>query len=98
MEINIYVDGFNLYYGGLRNTPFKWLDLHKMSQTLFPNDTINTIKYFTARVSARPNDPDQPIRQQTYFRALETTPNFGVIEGRFLTKSIRMPVAGAQPQ
>jgi uncharacterized LabA/DUF88 family protein len=98
MKINIYVDGFNLYYGGLRNTPFKWLDLLKMSQTLFPNDKINKIKYFTAKVAARPTDPDQPIRQQTYFRALQTIHNLEIIEGRFLTKSTRMPLSGTQPQ
>ena len=69
-----------------------------MSQILFPNDEINKIKYFTARVAARPNDPDQPIRQQTYFRALGTIPNLEIIEGRFLTKSVRMPITNTQPQ
>ena len=98
MKINIYVDGFNLYYGGLRNTPFKWLNLLRMCQSLFPRDEISKIKYFTARVTARPEDPDQPIRQQTYFRALETIPNLEIIEGRFLTKSVRMPIAHTQPQ
>ena len=27
----IYVDGFNLYYR-LKNTPYKWLDLQKLSK------------------------------------------------------------------
>lgn len=63
MQINVYVDGFNLYYGGLRNTPYKWLNLLLMGQKLFPRDQINNIKYFTARVTARPNDPDQPKKK-----------------------------------
>ena len=74
-------------------TPHKWVDLRKMSERLFPRDEINQIKYFTARVSARPRDPDQPIRQATYFRALETIDNLEIIEGRFLTKPVEMPLA-----
>lgn len=98
MKINVYIDGFNLYYGAVRNTPFRWLNLLKMNELLFPNDQINKIKYFTARVSARPSDPDQPIRQQTYFRALQTIPNIEIIEGSFLTKEIMMPLANTNPQ
>ena len=98
MKINIYIDGFNLYYGSLKGTQFKWLDPLKMCQLLFPNDQINKIKFFTARVAARPGDLDQPIRQQTYFRALQTIPNVEIIEGRFLTKPVRMPLANTNPQ
>ncbi len=98
MKINVYIDGFNLYYGAIRNTPYKWLDLLKMSQLLFPNDTINKIKYFSARVSARASDPDQPIRQSTYWRALQTIPNLSIVEGSFLVKPVRMPLANTSPQ
>ncbi len=98
MKINIYVDGFNLYYGAVKKTPYKWLDLLKINQLLFPNDTINKIKYFSARVSARPTDPDQPIRQATYWRALKTIPNLSIIEGSFLSKPISMPLFNTNPQ
>jgi len=98
MKINIYIDGFNLYYGSIKGTSYKWLNLLTMSQLLFPKDQINKIKYFTARVSARPHDLDQPIRQQTYFRALQTIPNIEIIEGRFLTKPTMMPLANTNPQ
>ena len=27
----VYVDAFNLYYGSLRKTPYKWLDLLALS-------------------------------------------------------------------
>ena len=39
---NVYVDGFNLYYRALKDTPFRWLDLRKLAETLrsqFP-DTL----------------------------------------------------------
>lgn len=98
MKINVYIDGFNLYYGSLKNTPYKWLDVLKMSQLLFPNDIINKIKYFSARVSARPSDSDQPIRQATYWRALKTIPNLEIIEGTFLSKPVWMPVFNTSPQ
>ena len=63
---NIYVDGFNLFYGALKKTSYRWLNLERMCQLLLPGNTIGEIKYFTAMVSARPNDLTQPVRQQTY--------------------------------
>ena len=31
-RVNVYVDGFNLYYGSLKGTPYKWLDLAPASR------------------------------------------------------------------
>jgi hypothetical protein len=59
MKANIYVDGFNLYYGSLKRTPFRWLDISALCRLLLPNDTLHGIKYFTALVDRRPQDPDQ---------------------------------------
>src|SRR6266404_262250 len=56
-KVSVYIDGFNLYYGALKGTPYKWLDLTRLCQALLPSDTIQEIKYFTARVSARPSKP-----------------------------------------
>ncbi|WP_423930376.1 hypothetical protein [Candidatus Palauibacter sp.] len=36
MRTRIYVDGFNLYYGALKGTPFKWLDPVRLSALLLP--------------------------------------------------------------
>jgi len=93
----VYVDGFNLYYGALRGTRYKWLDLAKFCQSLLPADNIGAIKYFTAKVSGRRGDPGQPIRQQLYLRALGTLPNVSVIYGQFLTHSIPLPISGSNP-
>lgn len=97
MNVNVYVDGFNLYYGCLQNSPYKWLNLLQMCQLLLPKSTINQLKYFTAKVSARPNDPSQPVRQATYMRALETLPNCQVIYGHFLSNRVRMTNANPPP-
>lgn len=93
MKANIYVDGFNLYYGALKNTPFRWLDIAKLCYLMLPRDTIGQIKYFTALVNPRPTDPDQLTRQQIYLRALQTLPNLEIIYGHFLTHEITMPLA-----
>jgi hypothetical protein len=74
LTTNIYIDGFNLYYGALRKTPYRWLNLEALCQLLLRKNTIAQIKYFTALVSARLSDPDQPVRQQLYLRALGTLP------------------------
>ncbi len=89
---NVYIDGFNLFYGALRKTPYRWLDLEKMCQLLLPNNTIGEIKYFTAKVSARPDDLDQPVRQQLYLRALGTLPKVSIHYGHFLTHKVWMPL------
>jgi hypothetical protein len=30
MRTIVYVDGFNLYYGALKGTPYRWLDILAM--------------------------------------------------------------------
>jgi hypothetical protein len=97
---NVYIDGFNFYYGALRKTSYRWFNLEKLCQFLLPNHSIGQIKYFTALVSARPNDPNQPVRQQLYLRALATLPKVSVHFGHFLSHEIMMPlvVPPGQPQ
>ena len=74
MKTIVYVDGLNLYYGSLRGTAFKWLDLY----ALFRNHIIDTgadielLRYYTAPAKASSSDdPTSPLRQQRYLRALE---------------------------
>lgn len=93
MATNVYVDGFNLFYGCLRGGPHKWLDLKAFCEVLLPKDDIRVIRYFTALVSARPDDSDKPQRQQTYLRALATIPNLKIHYGHYLTNRVRMPLA-----
>ena len=95
MKTNVYGDGFNLYYGAVKGTPYRWLNIAAMCRLLLPRDNIHQIKYFTALVDPRPGDPDQRIRQETYLRALATIPNLSIIFGFFLTHEVTMPLAGA---
>lgn len=93
----VYIDGFNLYYGAVKGTPHKWLDFEELSRLLLPHDHIVKIRYFTARVSARPNDPQQANRQDTYLRTLATLPLLEIHYGHFVTRPVRLPLAQPEP-
>ncbi len=94
----IYVDGFNLYYRSLKDTPYKWLDLKTLfSHLLRPENSIDKIKYFTTMVSGK-LDPNKPIRQETYIRAIEKyNPEISVYYGHFLSNEIKAPLADTVP-
>ena len=93
MRTHVYIDGFNFYYGCVRGTAFKWLDLSRFCELMLPPNDVLAIKYFTARVEARGDDPGVANRQETYFRALRTLPRVEIILGRFLTNAVRLPRA-----
>lgn len=91
----VYIDGFNLYYGAVKGTPYKWLNLDALCWAYLDatkNDILK-IKYFTALIKARPYNPDQNNRQQTFLRALKTIPHLEIIMGHFLSHEITMPLA-----
>lgn len=98
MRTSVYIDGFNLYYLAVRGTRYKWLDLRAVCQKLLPLACkIGTIKYFTAHVSGK-FDPDQPIRQSTYIRALEShIPELEVYYGHFTTHPKGAPLVIPEP-
>lgn len=96
-KANVYVDGFNLYYGIRNIQNAKWLNIDKLCHLVFPQDQIQSIKYFSANVKARPSDPDKPIRQQVYFRALRTIPHLQICLGSFLTHPSKVLVRGSDP-
>ena len=97
MRTNVYIDGFNLYYGCLKGTAYRWLDIRALCEGLFPNHQINRIRYFTTKVSARPSDPSQPARQDAYLRAIQTLPGVSVHLGHYLLHSVMMPLATPPP-
>lgn len=94
---NVYIDGFNLYYGAIKGTKYHWLNLADFCRVTLPQNTIQTIKYFTAIVANRGTDPDQIVRQQTYHRALRTLPNLEIHLGSFLTQRKKRPLTSPPP-
>jgi uncharacterized LabA/DUF88 family protein len=77
----VYVDGFNLYYGSLRNTPYRWLDLVRLCELMLPEEEILEVKYFTAIVDS----PEGSTRQQIYIGALESRGRVSTYRGHFLS-------------
>jgi uncharacterized LabA/DUF88 family protein len=96
-DVIVYVDGFNLYYGCLKRTPYKWLDLGALCTTMLPTDRVISINYYTARISARAGNPSGPTGQQIYLRALRTIPKLSITYGHFLTHSVSMRLTGMTP-
>jgi hypothetical protein len=92
MKTNVYVDGFNLYYGAVKGTPYKWLDIRKYLELAFPKNAIHEVHYCTAIVKDAPWDPHQSLRQRTFIRALETT-GVEVHYGSFQSNVVSMPLA-----
>lgn len=80
----VYIDGFNLYYRAVRGTPHKWLDLVRLAErVLGPKHQVVRVRYFTARITATPHDPNGPQRQQVYLEALDAHPRVTIHEGQF---------------
>jgi hypothetical protein len=93
MDTHVYIDGFNLYYGAVKGTPYKWLNLSDLCSSLLPGRKIKLIRYFTAHVTGYAHDPDAPTRQDIYLRALRTLPNVVIHEdGWFASRPIRLPL------
>ena len=91
---NIYVDGFNLYFGALQNTPFRWLNLRELAAGLLkPGIEIGRIRYFTARVSNRDSHPGSPARQHAYLSAISTLPEVEIEFGLFRQHPRALPLA-----
>lgn len=90
----IYIDGFNLYYGSLRKSPYKWLDLKALFEKLLGNyHTIVSIKYFTARISPRHEKDESPERQKIYLQALKHyIPELEIHFGHYLTSKVKAKV------
>jgi len=89
----VYVDGFNLYYGLLKGTAHKWLDLGTLFNKLLPKNDVILVKYFTARVIEFPGKPGTPRRQRTYLRALRATGGVETLFGHFLSSEVTMRLA-----
>lgn len=84
LRTRVYVDGYNLYYGRLKNTHHKWLDLMAMTERvlagIYFGDKDRTefelhplaIKYFTASILANfAKSKDSVSDQEHYHQALQ---------------------------
>ncbi|MGI9392363.1 MAG: NYN domain-containing protein [Parvibaculales bacterium] len=100
MKTAIYIDALNLYYGSLKGSEYKWLDLKQLAQNLlFPKHEIIAVNYFTTRVTPKPTNPHVHERQDKYIRALEKTiPELTIFYGHFLRNKTYMPTVKPPPK
>ena len=89
------VDGFDLYYGALKGTPWKWLDLPALfGSVLRSHPGIRKVRYLAARVPGTPADQSKPQRQDIYLPALRRfRPEGEVYRGHVLRRPVRVPLA-----
>lgn len=87
MRTLVYIDGYNLYYGRLQGSPYKWLDVGRLAQEICgenaPASRIERVCYFTSPVIARlaTHGVASVEAQNAYLRALMAR-NVDVILGR----------------
>ncbi|MEX1021370.1 MAG: NYN domain-containing protein [Litorilinea sp.] len=97
MKTHVYIDGFSLYYGALKGTPYKWLDLEKLCRLLLPNFQVTHIHYFSAHIPPRAGDPSRHTRQEIYLRALRTLPTVTITLGTFVSHPAIMRLVTPPP-
>ncbi|MDR2155359.1 MAG: 6-hydroxy-3-succinoylpyridine hydroxylase, partial [Burkholderiaceae bacterium] len=90
MKTIVFVDGYNLYYGMLRRSKLKWLDLYKLfSEHVLAHGTeLLEVRYYTSPVLGRMCDnPESPQRQRLYLQALrsEFTGKVVIVEGKMVS-------------
>jgi uncharacterized LabA/DUF88 family protein len=85
-DTHVYIDALNLYYGAVKKTPYKWLDLEAFARALVPKDNIKLIRYFTAPVKQRFPGDRAHERQNAYLRALATNPLIEIHKGHFTVR------------
>jgi NYN domain len=109
MRVGVYIDGYNLYYGGrkqLGKVPgWRWLDLRALADTLVGEQrswngaSVDRIVYCTARIDQGLN-PVGHIEQDVYLKALLATGSVDHIEYGKYVKGIRhrpLAVLGPAP-
>jgi hypothetical protein len=75
----VYIDGYNFYFGVLKNTPYKWLDIVALIKHIChvqnPKIDILGIKFFTAPVITRVSSRGEKAQhaQEAYHRALSNS-------------------------
>ncbi len=106
MKVGVYVDGYNLYYGGRgicgRGMPgWRWLDLRRMAEAVAAAQSNWTgpfnvrVIFCTARIKGEANTSSQHD-QDTYIRALQRHAAVDHIEfGTYVQRTATAPLAKA---
>ncbi|MDO5534470.1 MAG: NYN domain-containing protein [Propionibacteriaceae bacterium] len=106
MKVGVYVDGYNLYYGGRgicgRGLPgWRWLDVRALAERVIGSESGWSgpfdlhVVFCTARIRGHANTTSQHD-QDTYLRALQAHRAIDVIEmGQYVERVATSPLATA---
>jgi len=103
VQVGVYIDGFNLYFGGealigRAASGWKWLDMRSafgaIARAHWPaTATVEPVVYCTSRVLGRVS-PEGHKRQDDYLRALRKSDSIDAVEyGKFMEKVKTRPIA-----
>lgn len=98
----VYIDGYNLYYGLLRKSKLKWLDVVQLFEkhVLDKNAELVEVRYYTAPVLGRmSDDPRSTQRQRQYLQALRKMHPYRlvIVEGRIQASKPYLRLAKSIP-
>jgi uncharacterized LabA/DUF88 family protein len=85
LKTHVYIDGYNLYYGRLRTTPYKWLDVGALARRIVraqnPASAVTCTRYFTAPALEKyaRRGTSSVDAQSAYHRALDWV-NMGIAD------------------
>jgi uncharacterized LabA/DUF88 family protein len=101
MRVGVYVDAFNLYYGGRAQVGgggvagWRWLDVRGLAAALvaeqdsrWADAEVSRVVYCTARISAREN-PEGTRDQDVYLKALLASGSVDHIEYGYYTSKVK---------
>ena len=78
LRTNVYIDGYNLFYGCLKHSNDKWLDLYHLFANRIihaqdPNAIVDTVYFFTADIKSKVSTMGANAQQaqHAYHRALQ---------------------------
>jgi uncharacterized LabA/DUF88 family protein len=102
VRVGVYVDAFNLYYGGRSHfgrgtAEWKWLDMRGLAQSLagWTGSVVSRIVYCTARVDTS-DSPSAATDQDIYLQALRASGSIDVMElGRYVARAKKQALAGS---
>src|SRR5690606_18643912 len=87
-KVNVYIDGFNFYYGlkSKRWRKFYWLNVVAFYELFMKeHQVLNKVYYCTAK----PTNTAKKNRQGAFFKANKLNPKFDIIYGKFLEKEVK---------
>lgn len=99
----VYIDGYNLYYGLLRKSNRKWLDVVALfnDHVLDKDADLVEVRYYTAPVLGRMSDDSRSLqRQRQYLQALHkiNPTKLTIVQGKILATTPHQRLVNPIPE